>query len=104
MKIVPVVKCSDLQRSIRFYTEVLDFERKWPGHEDREMANGVIDLEMLSFTGPCDAFAGTVALLVGRNHLVLVKDKEPFEVRLRNSCPNSQTFTRHSSFGVQYCG
>ena len=29
---------------ITFYTEVLDFERKWPGYEDREMANGVIDL------------------------------------------------------------
>src|ERR1700758_2792211 len=44
MKIVPVVKSSDLQRSLHFYTEVLDFERKWPGHEDCEMANGVIDL------------------------------------------------------------
>ena len=41
MKIVPVIKSSDLQRSLRFYTEVLDFERKWLGHEDREMANGV---------------------------------------------------------------
>jgi catechol 2,3-dioxygenase-like lactoylglutathione lyase family enzyme len=45
MKIVPVIRSSDLQRSFHFYTEVLDFERKWPaGHEDREMANGVIDL------------------------------------------------------------
>lgn len=44
MKIVPVIKCSDLQRSLRFYTEVLDFERRWPGHEDVEIANGVIDL------------------------------------------------------------
>lgn len=44
MKIMPVIKCSDLQRSLRFYTEVLDFERKWPGYEDREMANGVVDL------------------------------------------------------------
>ena len=44
MRIVPVVKSSDLQRSLHFYTEVLDFERKWLGHEDREMANGVIDL------------------------------------------------------------
>jgi catechol 2,3-dioxygenase-like lactoylglutathione lyase family enzyme len=44
MKIAPVIKCSDLQRSLHFYTEVLDFERKWPGHEDCEMANGVIDL------------------------------------------------------------
>jgi hypothetical protein len=44
MKIVPVIKSSDLRRSLLFYTEVLDFERRWPGHEDREMANGVIDL------------------------------------------------------------
>jgi catechol 2,3-dioxygenase-like lactoylglutathione lyase family enzyme len=41
---VPVIKSSDLQRSLHFYTQVLDFERKWPGHEDREMVNGVIDL------------------------------------------------------------
>ena len=44
MKIVPVIKTSDLQRSVRFYTEVLDFERKWPGYEERERENGVIDL------------------------------------------------------------
>jgi hypothetical protein len=44
MKIVPVIKCSDLQRSAHFYLTILDFERKWPGHEAREMANGVIDL------------------------------------------------------------
>jgi hypothetical protein len=44
MKIVPVIKSSDLQRSLHFYTQVLDFDRKWPGHEDLEMANGVIDL------------------------------------------------------------
>jgi catechol 2,3-dioxygenase-like lactoylglutathione lyase family enzyme len=44
MKVVPVIKCRDLAASLRFYTELLDFERKWPGEEDREMANGVIDL------------------------------------------------------------
>jgi catechol 2,3-dioxygenase-like lactoylglutathione lyase family enzyme len=44
MKIVPVIKSSDLERSVQFYTRILDFERKWPGHEDREMVNGVIDL------------------------------------------------------------
>lgn len=41
---VPVLKCSDLQHSLRFYTAILDFQRKWPGREDRELANGVIDL------------------------------------------------------------
>jgi catechol 2,3-dioxygenase-like lactoylglutathione lyase family enzyme len=44
MKIVPVIKSSDLERSVRFYTEVLDFERKCPGDEDREKANGVAHL------------------------------------------------------------
>jgi catechol 2,3-dioxygenase-like lactoylglutathione lyase family enzyme len=44
MKIVPVIKSGDLERSLHFYTQVLDFERKWPGFEDRELANGVIDL------------------------------------------------------------
>lgn len=44
MKIVPVIKCRDLDRSLRFYTTILDFERRWPGSEEREAANGVIDL------------------------------------------------------------
>jgi catechol 2,3-dioxygenase-like lactoylglutathione lyase family enzyme len=44
MRIVPVIKSSDLQKSLHFYTEVLDFRPKWPGQEAREMANGVIDL------------------------------------------------------------
>jgi catechol 2,3-dioxygenase-like lactoylglutathione lyase family enzyme len=44
VKIVPVVKVSDLQRSLDFYTRVLDFKRKWVGYEEQEMANGVIDL------------------------------------------------------------
>jgi catechol 2,3-dioxygenase-like lactoylglutathione lyase family enzyme len=44
VKIVPVIKSGDLKRSVDFYTGVLDFERKWPGDEDREMANGVVDL------------------------------------------------------------
>jgi catechol 2,3-dioxygenase-like lactoylglutathione lyase family enzyme len=43
MKIVPVIKCSDLRRSLAFYTEVLDFEKKWPGQGD-ELALGVVDL------------------------------------------------------------
>ena len=44
MKAVPVIKCSDLDQSLRFYTEVLDFERRWPGYEELERSNGVIDL------------------------------------------------------------
>ncbi len=44
MRIVPVIKASDLEGSVRFYTKVLDFERKWPGYEGRETANGVAHL------------------------------------------------------------
>jgi catechol 2,3-dioxygenase-like lactoylglutathione lyase family enzyme len=44
MRVVPVIKCRELQRSIHFYTQVLDFQHKWPGYEARELANGVIDL------------------------------------------------------------
>lgn len=44
MKIVPVLKSSNLERSLHFYTKVLDFELKWPEYEAQEMANGVIDL------------------------------------------------------------
>jgi catechol 2,3-dioxygenase-like lactoylglutathione lyase family enzyme len=44
MKIVPVIKSGNLERSVQFYTRILDFERKWPGHEDRETANGVAHL------------------------------------------------------------
>jgi len=57
-------------------------------------ANGVLDREMLSFTVPDDAFAGTVALMVGWNYLVLVKDQQPFAVNLRNG--EFRSFRRRS--------
>jgi catechol 2,3-dioxygenase-like lactoylglutathione lyase family enzyme len=44
MQIVPVIKSSNLARSIAFYTTTLDFERMWPGHEALEEQNGVVDL------------------------------------------------------------
>ncbi|MGO9245849.1 MAG: hypothetical protein ACLPT4_07235 [Verrucomicrobiia bacterium] len=47
-------------------------------------AKGVLDREMFSFTVPDDTFVGAVALLVGREYMVLLKDEEPFEARLRN--------------------
>ena len=46
MRMVPVIKTSDLSRSIRFYTEVLDFTWKWPEYAEAEIANGVADLTM----------------------------------------------------------
>ena len=47
-------------------------------------ANGVLDREMLGFTVADDTFAGAVALLVGRNQMLLIKDAAPFEPPLRN--------------------
>jgi hypothetical protein len=47
-------------------------------------ANGVLDREMLSFTVSDDAFVGAMALMVGRQYMVLVKDEEPYEIRLGN--------------------
>jgi hypothetical protein len=47
-------------------------------------ANGVLDWEMFSFTVPDDAFADRVALLVGQNYMVLVKNNDPFEAHLQN--------------------
>ncbi len=44
MKIVPVIKSSDLKRSLHFYTQTLDFELKWPDNLAIEIANGVTDL------------------------------------------------------------
>ena len=41
MLMVPVIKCSDLGCSVRFYTEVLDFERRWPEYAEIETTNGV---------------------------------------------------------------
>ena len=41
MKIVPVLKSSNLDRSVHFYTQILDFERKWPSEEAAETANGI---------------------------------------------------------------
>lgn len=33
MKLIPIIKCRDLRRSIAFYTEVLDFVREDPGDD-----------------------------------------------------------------------
>ena len=41
IKAVPVIRCSDLKKSVDFYTAILDFERKYP---DENGADGVIDL------------------------------------------------------------
>jgi hypothetical protein len=57
-------------------------------------ANGVLDREMLSFMVPDDAFADSLALMVGRKYSLLVKDQKPFEVRLRDG--EFRSLRRHS--------
>ena len=44
MTSVPVIKSRDLARSLHFYTQLLDFTRKWPEYADLEDANGVAHL------------------------------------------------------------
>ena len=44
MDVIPVLKCSDLKKSLAFYTVVLDFEVKYPKFLEESIENGVIDL------------------------------------------------------------
>jgi catechol 2,3-dioxygenase-like lactoylglutathione lyase family enzyme len=44
MRSVPVVRSSDLLRSLAFYTGVLDFELKYPAYREQSLGNGVMDL------------------------------------------------------------
>lgn len=39
-----MIKSSNLEKSVEFYTEILGFERKWPIDEVRETINGVAHL------------------------------------------------------------
>ncbi len=41
---VPVLYSSDLLRSLAFYTDVLEFELRYPEYRELAMRNGVIDL------------------------------------------------------------
>ncbi len=41
MKIIPIIKCRDMERSISFYTGVLDFELKDPNSSAKDL---VVDL------------------------------------------------------------
>jgi catechol 2,3-dioxygenase-like lactoylglutathione lyase family enzyme len=67
MKMMPVVKCSDLERSLAFYTGVLDFERRWP---NVPLEIGVVDIVLegaeiqLSIHAGDGHFGSTVMLRV----------------------------------------
>ena len=53
MKIVPVIKCSDLTRSIAFYTEVLDFALADPNDTGPviEVVHGDAELQLSTMPG-----------------------------------------------------
>ena len=44
MRAVPVFWSSDLARSLAFYTEVLEFELRWPQYRELSLSSGVVDL------------------------------------------------------------
>jgi len=50
VRIVPIIKCRDLARSIAFYTEVLDFVRKDPSDTSPviEVVHGDAELQLTS--------------------------------------------------------
>jgi hypothetical protein len=47
-------------------------------------ANGVLDKEAFSYAVPDDALAGTLALQIGKQYFVMIKNDRPFGRRLRN--------------------
>ncbi len=46
--------------------------------------NSVLDKESLSYAVPEGAFAGSVGLMVGKNHWVMIKDDKPFDRQLKS--------------------
>jgi catechol 2,3-dioxygenase-like lactoylglutathione lyase family enzyme len=53
MKLVPIIKCRDLARSIAFYTEVLDFQLADPSDTSpvRDLVHGDAALQLTSLAG-----------------------------------------------------
>jgi catechol 2,3-dioxygenase-like lactoylglutathione lyase family enzyme len=50
MKLIPLFKVRDLKKAVTFYTQVLDFELKYPDYEDNEwgadLVNDGIELQL----------------------------------------------------------
>ena len=55
MKIIPVFKCGNMHSSLAFYTEVLDFEIKYPGTTADEslvtIQKGDAEIQLCTFDG-----------------------------------------------------
>jgi catechol 2,3-dioxygenase-like lactoylglutathione lyase family enzyme len=55
MKVIPVIRCSDISKSLTFYTDILDFEIKQNRKTVRERAvtiqNGVAEMQLSASDG-----------------------------------------------------
>lgn len=67
MKVVPIMKCKDMQESLSFYTGILDFEVKYPGESPNDgvmhIVNGDAEIQ-LSVHGGDGVFGNAINLRV----------------------------------------
>jgi catechol 2,3-dioxygenase-like lactoylglutathione lyase family enzyme len=67
MKAIPVIKCKDMEKSLAFYTSVLDFELKYkdasPGDWVIDLVNGDAEIQ-LSILGGDGSFGSAVNIRV----------------------------------------
>jgi len=60
MRAVPVFWSGDLARSLAFYTQVLEFELRYPEYRDLSLRSGVVDLA-------CNGAVVQLSVHMGRN-------------------------------------
>lgn len=55
MRIIPIVHCSDVKKSLAFYTRVLDFKAKRPNEGDSDLVidlvNGEAEIQLSQYPG-----------------------------------------------------
>ena len=65
MKVIPILKCKDMRESLSFYTNILDFEIKYPGTTANEpvitLKNGNAEIQLSTWDG---VFGTTINLRV----------------------------------------
>ena len=47
-------------------------------------AQGKVETEMLSFSVPDEGLAGAMGMQIGQNYWIMLKDKEPFKMKLKS--------------------
>ena len=88
MRAVPVFWSSDLARSLVFYTEVLEFELRWPQYRELSLTSGVVDLV-------CDGAVIQLSIHMGKN-------PTPSSVNLELETPQQvdELFARYTARGL----